>query len=61
MDYAVEAGTSDPYASIDIAIERIERQIKKHKEIVKHRLHRHDRVPQEELFADWPGSSLEAG
>jgi len=53
MDYMAEAATSDPYASIDLAVERMEKQLKKHKEIVKHRLHRHDRVEPQYLFADW--------
>jgi putative sigma-54 modulation protein len=65
MDYMADAATPDSYASIDLAVDRIEKQLKKHKEMVKHRLHRHDRVDPEMLFADWPNSrsnsELEAG
>ena len=44
MDYFGEGQTNDLYASVDLALERIERQIKKHKEIVKNKLHRHDHL-----------------
>jgi putative sigma-54 modulation protein len=40
MDYFGEADTEDFKASIDVALEKIERQVRKHKEIVKDRLHR---------------------
>ncbi len=43
MDYFGEAVTGDLYASIEQAVDKIERQIRKHKEIVKNRLHRHAR------------------
>jgi putative sigma-54 modulation protein len=43
MDYFAEAATEDFYASIDETIEKIERQLKKHKEIVKDHLHRNGR------------------
>ena len=50
MDYFGEASTSDLHASIDSALERIEKQLRKHKEIVKDHLHKGDkfaRVPSE--------------
>ena len=34
MDYFGEAKTEDMYASVDLALEKIEKQLKKHKEIV---------------------------
>jgi putative sigma-54 modulation protein len=40
MDYFGEASTPDLYASIDLAITRIEKQLRKHKEVVKDHLHR---------------------
>ena len=40
MDYFGEARTEDLYKSIDEAIEKVERQIRKHKEVVKDHLHR---------------------
>lgn len=40
MDYFGEASTQDLYASIDAAIEKIEKQLRKHKEIVTDHLHR---------------------
>jgi putative sigma-54 modulation protein len=43
MNYFAEASTEDFYASIDEAIEKIEKQLRKHKEIVKDHLHRHGR------------------
>jgi putative sigma-54 modulation protein len=43
MNYSGEAATADAYASIDLALDRIERQLRKHKEIVKDRLHRNGR------------------
>jgi putative sigma-54 modulation protein len=46
MDYFGQAETSDMYGSIDVVLEKIERQIRKHKEIVKDHLHRNGhRVP----------------
>src|SRR5688572_20657909 len=41
MDYFGEATTEDLHASIDIVVERIERQLRKHKEIVRDHLHKH--------------------
>lgn len=35
MDYFAEEATSDMHGSIDLCVEKIERQIRKHKEIVK--------------------------
>ncbi len=35
MDYFGEASTEDFKASIDLALEKIEKQVRKHKEIVK--------------------------
>jgi putative sigma-54 modulation protein len=43
MDYFGEAHSEDLRASIDMAVEKIERQIKKHKEVVKDNLHRQGR------------------
>ncbi len=40
MDYFGEAVTSDFFASIDQAFDRIEKQLRKHKEIVKAHIHR---------------------
>jgi putative sigma-54 modulation protein len=40
MDYFGEGITSDYKASIDLALDKIEKQIRKHKEIVKDHLHR---------------------
>jgi len=48
MDYFAEAVTEDLHASIDLVVERIERQVRKHKEIVKDHLHRNGhRTPSE--------------
>ena len=41
MDYFGEGATEDFKASIDDAFEKIEKQLRKHKEIVKDHLHRH--------------------
>ena len=41
MDYFGEAATEDFYASVDMAVEKIEKQLRKHKEIVKDHLHKH--------------------
>ena len=41
MDYFGEANTGDFFASIDQAFDRIEKQLRKHKEIVKDHLHKH--------------------
>lgn len=40
MDYFGEASTADFHASIDAALEKIEKQLRKHKEIVKDHLHK---------------------
>jgi len=40
MDYFGEASTEDFMASIEEALDKIERQVRKHKEIVKDHLHR---------------------
>lgn len=46
MDYFAEAVTSDLYASIEQCVDKIEKQLRKHKEIVKDHLHRNGhRVP----------------
>ena len=50
MDYSGEAATPDAYASIDLALDRIERQLRKHKEIVKDRLHRNGRRGAEDAL-----------
>lgn len=39
IDYFGQAETTDLYASIDEVVAQIERQLRKHKEIVKDRLH----------------------
>ena len=47
MDYHSEAHTEDLYKSIDEAIGKMERQIRKHKEIVTDHLHKNGhRVPR---------------
>lgn len=47
MDYFGESISDDFMASIDMALEKIEKQIRKHKEIVKDHLHRQGhKVPQ---------------
>src|SRR4051812_44161480 len=38
MDYFGEAATEDLYASVDVAVEKIEKQLRKHKEIVRNHL-----------------------
>ena len=43
MDYFAEARTEDLYASIDIVVDKIEKQLRKHKEVVKDHLHRQGR------------------
>ncbi|MBY0471329.1 ribosome-associated translation inhibitor RaiA [bacterium] len=49
MDYFGEAESSDLYASIDLAIDKVEKQLRKHKEIVKDHLHKNGhRTPTEE-------------
>ncbi len=40
MDFFGEANTEDLHASIDLVIDKIEVQIRRHKEIVKDHLHR---------------------
>jgi len=40
MDYFGEASTEDIHASVDQALIKIEKQLRKHKEIVKDHLHR---------------------
>ncbi len=44
MDYFGETQAQDLYASIDLAVDKIEKQLRKHKEIVKDHLHRKGRV-----------------
>jgi putative sigma-54 modulation protein len=41
MDYFGQAETQDLYASIDLCEAKIEKQLRKHKEIVKDHLHKH--------------------
>jgi putative sigma-54 modulation protein len=41
MNYFGEASTEDLYASIDMAVDKIEKQLRRHKEIVKNHLHKH--------------------
>jgi ribosome-associated translation inhibitor RaiA len=43
MDYFGEASTEDFKASIDLTLEKIEKQIRKHKEIVKDPIHKNGR------------------
>jgi len=46
MDYFAEAEAEDIHQSIDQALDKIERQIRKHKEVVKDHLHKNGhRVP----------------
>lgn len=40
IDYFAEAGTPDMYQSIDDAAEKVEKQLRKHKEMLKDHLHR---------------------
>ena len=40
VDYFVEARTPNLYHSIDEAVNKMEKQLKKHKEILKNHLHR---------------------
>ena len=47
MDYFGEAAAQDLYASVDLAIDKIERQLRKHKEIVKDHLHKNGNRPAE--------------
>ena len=51
MDYFGEASTEEMHQSIDLAIEKIEKQLRRHKEIVKDRLHKHHHA-QAEAAAD---------
>ena len=39
MDYFGEASTQDLFAAIDLVLDKIEKQLRKHKEIVKDHLH----------------------
>src|SRR4051812_4511037 len=49
MDYFGEALTEDFKASIDMALDKIEKQVRKHKEIVKDHLHKNGhRIPVRE-------------
>lgn len=43
MDYFAETSTEDFYSSIDETVEKIEKQLRRHKEIVKDHLHRQAR------------------
>jgi putative sigma-54 modulation protein len=47
MDFFGEASTEDFRASIDFALDKIEKQIRKRKEIVKNHLHGHETAPRE--------------
>ena len=40
MDYFSEAVSQDLYASIDMVVDKIEKQLRKHKEIIKDHLHK---------------------
>src|ERR1700722_20096053 len=40
MDYFGEAQTEDLHSSIDMAVDKVEKQLRKHKEIVKDHLHK---------------------
>ena len=44
IDYFAQAKTLDLYSSIDEAVEKVEKQLRKHKEIVKDHLHRGNRA-----------------
>ena len=46
MDYFAQAETESLHASVDTVIDKIERQIRKHKEIVKDHLHRNGHTGQ---------------
>lgn len=43
IDFFAEAHADDLYASIEMVVDKIERQIRKHKEVVKDNLHRQGR------------------
>lgn len=43
MDYFAEAQTEDMRGSVDIVMDKIEKQLRKHKEVVKDHLHRQGR------------------
>ncbi|MEK7690614.1 MAG: ribosome-associated translation inhibitor RaiA [Bdellovibrionota bacterium] len=47
MDFFGEAATEDLYASIELAVSKLEKQLKKHKEIVTrhHPRHQHQELP----------------
>ena len=45
IDYFGEADTDDIYASIDVTVDRLEKQLRKHKEIVTNHLHREHANP----------------
>lgn len=45
MDYFGEASSDDFHASIDMVVEKIEKQLRKHKEKVKNHLHKNGRRP----------------
>ncbi len=45
MDYFSEETTDDFHTSIDRVVDHIEKQLKKHKEIVTDHLHRRDHIP----------------
>lgn len=40
IDYFSESNTQDLYASIDSVVDKVEKQLRKHKEIVKDHLHK---------------------
>jgi putative sigma-54 modulation protein len=43
IDYFAEAKSEDLYASIEMAVAKLDRQVRKHKEVVKDHLHRQAR------------------
>lgn len=51
IDFFGEATTDNFLGSIDLVISKIERQLRRHKEIVKDHLHRPGRVPRTERAA----------
>ncbi len=42
MDYYSDSEASDIYACVDLTVDKIEKQLRKHKEIVTNHLHRHN-------------------
>ena len=57
IDFFAQAKTSDLYQSIDDTVEKMEKQLRKHKEIVKDHHHRDTRMPGTPDSSDSSGTS----